>query len=114
MSIEDRHDIAERTFLMRDERSFRDRARADRQVGLWAATHLGLVEEAAEAYATTVMNAGVVASDGRGGFDKVAADLAGTSFHIEMIRTQYAIAMASLADHLFEGAAPHFAGLTAH
>ena len=85
--------ITEERFAMRERRSFCDRARADRLVGLWAASHLGLGGDAADAYADTVVKAGVVAPDGRGGFDKIAADLTGTTVHLEAIRTRYAIAM---------------------
>lgn len=101
MSIEDRHEIAERAFVHREERSFRDRARADRDVGLWAAGHLGLDAASAEAYATGIMNAGVASRDGRGGFDRAVADLAATPVNVEMVRTRYAMAMASTPGALF-------------
>ena len=98
MSIENRHDVSERQYLLREERSFHSRARADRLVALWAAARMGLGENEALVYADEVVRAGVIAPGGRGGFDRIAADLAAvTSVHIEAIRTQYAIAMAAPA-----------------
>ncbi|RIX97963.1 DUF1476 family protein [Aureimonas flava] len=95
-SIELRHQLSERRHALEERRSFCDRARADRLVALWAAGRLGLGDEAADAYADTVVRAGVNSPGGRGGFERIAADLAATPVHVETIRSHYAIAMADL------------------
>ncbi len=95
-SIELRHQLSERRNALKERRSFCDRARADRLVALWAAGHLNLTDEAADAYADEVVRAGVASPGGRGGFDRIAADLAHTPVHIETIRSRYAIAMADI------------------
>ncbi|WP_182083857.1 ATPase inhibitor subunit zeta [Aureimonas sp. ME7] len=100
MSIDERHELSEQHHALRERRSFCDRARADRLVALWAAAKLGLGDAEAEAYADAVVRAGVAAPGGRGGFDRIAADLGPTDVHIETIRTRYAIAMADLAHPL--------------
>lgn len=95
-TIEIRHELSERRHALEERRSFCDRARADRLVAFWAAGHLGLRGEDADAYADEVVRAGVKAPGGRGGFDRIAADLTATPVHIETIRSRYAIAMADL------------------
>ncbi|WP_062015212.1 ATPase inhibitor subunit zeta [Aureimonas sp. AU4] len=106
MSIDDRHDMAERIFLLREERSFADRAKADRTVGRWAAGLLGLSGEAAETYALDVMRAGVASAGGRGGFDRVLRDLAPLSTHPEAVRTRYAIALLGAVEPIAVAAGP--------
>ncbi|WP_279482883.1 ATPase inhibitor subunit zeta [Aureimonas sp. SK2] len=95
-TIELRHELSERRHALEERRSFCDRARADRLVGLWAAGHLGLRDGDAETYADEVVRAGVKAPGGRGGFDRIAADLAATPIHVEAIRSRYAIVMADI------------------
>jgi hypothetical protein len=95
-TIELRHELSETRHALQERRSFCDRARADRLVALWAAGHLGLGDDKADAYADQVVRAGVAMPGGRGGFDRIAADLAATPIHIETIRSRYAIAMADL------------------
>jgi hypothetical protein len=90
-----RNEIAEKSFVIREERSFRDRARADRAAGLWIAGRLGLSDQAAESFAAAAVEAGVRAPGGRGGFDHLAGHLARAGVGIEELRTRYAVVMAS-------------------
>ncbi|KQQ90315.1 ATPase inhibitor subunit zeta [Aureimonas sp. Leaf324] len=100
------HELSETRHALAERRSFCDRARADRLVGLWAAGHLGLRDDGADAYADAVVRAGVTVPSGRGGFNRIAADLAATPVHVETIRSRYAIAMADL-DRPFGAATIH-------
>ncbi|WP_019995938.1 ATPase inhibitor subunit zeta [Aureimonas ureilytica] len=93
MSIDRRRDLQEKLFVSHERRSFDERARADREVGRWAAQQLGLEGQDIDAYAGTVINAGVVSREGRGGFDKVASDLAAIGLSLDTIRIRYAAAM---------------------
>lgn len=93
MSIDRRRDLHEKLFAAREQRSFQDRARADRIVGLWAARQLGLAGQEIDAYAGAVIGAGVARPGGRGGFDKVVADLATLGVSADTIRARYALAM---------------------
>ncbi|ALN74492.1 MULTISPECIES: ATPase inhibitor subunit zeta [unclassified Aureimonas] len=93
MSIDRRREMQENLYAARERRSFQDRARADRIVGLWAARQLGLEGQEIDAYAGSVIGAGVAKPGGRGGFDKVAADLAAIGISNETVRARYAIAM---------------------
>jgi hypothetical protein len=93
MSIDRRRDLHEKLFAAREQRSFQDRARADRVVGLWAARQLGLAGQEIEAYAGSVIGAGVARPGGRGGFEKVVADLTQLGVSIDTIRARYALAM---------------------
>ena len=99
-----RFQMAEECFAMRERRAFCDRARSDRTVGLWAASQLGLSEGAARVYAESIVAAGVMSADGRGGFDRVAADLSRVMVEVDAIRTQYTAAMAKAASSQIENA----------
>ena len=96
--------MAEECFAMRERRAFCDRARSDRAVGLWAASQLGLSEGAARVYAESIVAAGVLSADGRGGFDRVAADLSRVMVEVDAIRMQYTAAMAEAAPARIETA----------
>ncbi|WP_062224112.1 MULTISPECIES: ATPase inhibitor subunit zeta [unclassified Aureimonas] len=93
MTIDRRRDMQEKLFVARERRSFEDRARADRIVGLWAAEQLGLKGQAIDAYTGSVIGAGVARPGGRGGFDKVAADLVALGISADTVRARYAMAM---------------------
>ncbi len=93
MSIDSRRDLQEKIFVAREQRSFQDRARADRIVGLWAARQLGLQGQDVDTYAGSVIGAGVARPGGRGGFDKVASDLAAIGMSADTVRARYALAM---------------------
>jgi hypothetical protein len=99
-----RFQMAEECFAMRERRAFCDRARSDRTVGLWAASQLGLSEGAARVYAESVVAAGVLSADGRGGFDRIAADLSRVMVKVDAIRTQYSAAMAETGPRQIEAA----------
>jgi hypothetical protein len=89
-----RTQLAQRNYVIREERSFYSRAHADLIVGLWAAEQLGIEgDEAIKAYAASVLATGVIVPGGRGGFEKLAADLACTSVSLEQLRARYGQAM---------------------
>ncbi|GGD02986.1 ATPase inhibitor subunit zeta [Aureimonas glaciei] len=89
-----RTQLAQRNYVIREERSFYSRAHADLIVGLWAAEQLGIEgDEAIKAYAANILATGVIVPGGRGGFEKLAADLAGTSVSLEQLRARYGQAM---------------------
>ncbi|KQT82825.1 ATPase inhibitor subunit zeta [Aurantimonas sp. Leaf443] len=92
-----RSDIAERSFLLAEERSFHNRAKVDREVGLWAAGRFGLGGEAAARYANGAVQAGVRSATGRGGFDHIAASIGASGINIEELRTRYAMALSAAA-----------------
>ncbi len=95
MAAVTRNEIAEKSFVIREERSFHSRARADRDAGLWMAGRMGLDGAAAEEFAATAVEVGVRAPGGRGGFDHLAAYLGQAGINIEELRTRYALVMAS-------------------
>lgn len=94
-SIQTHVDVAERSFLMVEERSFYSRAKVDRDAGLWIAARLGLTHGDAEDFAENAVAAGLRSTGGRGGFDHLALSLDGAGLHIEELRTRYAIALAA-------------------
>ncbi|WP_162246064.1 MULTISPECIES: ATPase inhibitor subunit zeta [unclassified Aureimonas] len=94
-SIQHRTDMAERSFLLTEERSFHSRAKVDRDAGLWIAGRLGLAETDAAKFAEETVAAGVRSTCGRGGFDYLALMLDDAGLHVEELRTRYAIALAA-------------------
>ncbi|GEO80415.1 DUF1476 domain-containing protein [Pararhodospirillum oryzae] len=64
------------------EVQFKVAARRDRQLGLWAATEMGLEGDAAEAYARALVEAGLEAAGEDGLIARVLADL--TAKGVEM------------------------------
>ena len=99
-----RFQMAEECFAMRERRAFCDRARSDRTVGLWAASQLGLSEGAARVYAESIVAAGVTSTDGRGGFDRIAADLSRVMVGVDAIRSRYSAATAEALSAKLEAA----------
>ncbi|WAJ29255.1 ATPase inhibitor subunit zeta [Antarcticirhabdus aurantiaca] len=95
MAAVTRNEIAEKSFVIREERSFHSRARADRDAGLWMAGRMGLDAAAAEDFAAAAVEVGVRVPGGRGGFDHLAAYLGQAGINIEELRTRYALVMAS-------------------
>jgi hypothetical protein len=57
--FEDREKAAERQFEREQELAFRIAARRNRLIGLWAAGRMGLVGDAADAYARALVEAAV-------------------------------------------------------
>lgn len=94
-SIQKRNDIAERCFLLTEERSFHSRVKVDRDAAFWIAGCLGLSDEETAEFSDEVVAAGVRSIGGRGGFDRIALALDGSGVHVEQLRTRYAIALAS-------------------
>ncbi|MCK5931422.1 MAG: DUF1476 family protein [Fulvimarina manganoxydans] len=94
--VKSRGELAEMRFVMEQRCDFATRTKADRHVGRWAASRLGLDENEGERYAQTIVDTSIRSKDGRGGFDRVVADLAPLGTHIEMVRTQYSIAISAL------------------
>ncbi|MEN3794505.1 ATPase inhibitor subunit zeta [Fulvimarina sp. MAC3] len=95
--VKSRTELAELRFVLEQRCDFITRVKADRQVGLWAASRLNLDEAQGERYANDIVDTSITSKDGRGGFHKVAANLAPLGVHIEMVRTQYSIVLAGLA-----------------
>ena len=65
----------EARFKHDQELQFKITARRNRMLGLWAAQHLGLLGEAAEAYAERVVEAQLQPGGNKNVVDKLAADL---------------------------------------
>jgi hypothetical protein len=65
----------EARFKHDQELQFKITARRNRLLGLWAAQHLGLLGDSAEAYAERVVQAQLRAGGNRNVIDKLAADL---------------------------------------
>ena len=65
----------EARFKHDQELQFKITARRNRLVGLWAAQHLGLLGDTAEAYAERVVQAQLQPGGNRNVVDKLAADL---------------------------------------
>ncbi|KQT48885.1 hypothetical protein ASG43_08565 [Aureimonas sp. Leaf454] len=93
-SIAQRNDMAERCFLMQEERSFRSRAKIDREIGHWIAGRLGLSHESAQDFAEEAVAAGIRSVGGRGGFDHLSRFVDRAGLHVEALRTRYSIALA--------------------
>jgi hypothetical protein len=71
----DREREFEARFQHDQELQFKVRARRNHMLGLWAAQHLGLLGEAAEAYAKRVVDSQFEGGGDRNVIEKVAADL---------------------------------------
>lgn len=93
-TIQHRTDLAERSFLLVEERTFHSRVKVDRDAGLWVAGRLGLSGDAAADFAEDVVAAGLRSNGGRGGFDYLALSLDDAGIHIEELRTRFALALA--------------------
>lgn len=79
-----------RKYFWVEERRFYDRARADRSAGAVVAHCLGLDLSKADAFADSVVEAGIRSSDGRGGFDFLATQIEACGYGIEQLRACYA------------------------
>lgn len=96
-SVNHRTELAEARFAFDQRCDFAARAKADRQVGLWAAARLGLADNEAKRYAGSIVDTSIRSKDGRGGFDKIVADLGLEGVGVEAVRTQYAMVLATPA-----------------
>lgn len=74
-AFDEREREFEARFKHDEEFRFKVAARRNHLFGLWAATHLGLSSESAEAYAKEVVNAEFAPGGDRNVVAKVAADL---------------------------------------
>jgi len=73
--FDEREKEFEARFKHDQELQFKVTARRNRFLGLWAAQHLGLLGDAAEAYAETVVQAEFEPGGDKNVIDKLAADL---------------------------------------
>ncbi len=73
-SFDDRKRAAEAKFAHDEELKFKARARRNKMLGLWAADHLGLSGEAAEAYAQDVLKSDLIEPGDEDVFQKIRAD----------------------------------------
>jgi hypothetical protein len=73
--FEQREKEFEARFRHDQELQFKTTARRNRLLGLWAAHHLGLLGDAAEAYAERVVQAQLQPGGNKNVVDKLAADL---------------------------------------
>ena len=74
-TLADREKEFEARFKHDQELQFKIRARRNRLLGLWAAQHLGLLGDAAEAYAQRVVESQLQPGGDRNVVNKLAADL---------------------------------------
>lgn len=81
--------LAESKFFLIEERRFFDRTRADRAASALVAKCLGLGGAAYEQFTDRAVEAGIRSRDGRGGFDFLAEQIAGTSHSVEQLRVCY-------------------------
>lgn len=72
----------EARWRLKQEKAFEIMAKRDKLLGLWTAGKLGLADNAATAYARSVIETGVTQGD-RAMLDKVNADLAGAGVTLE-------------------------------
>ena len=96
-SVNPRTELAEARFALEQRCDFATRVKADRQVGLWAAARLGLADNEADRYAGSIVDTSIRSKDGRGGFDKIVADLGLDGAGVETVRTRYAMVLATQA-----------------
>jgi hypothetical protein len=73
-TFDKREEVFENKFAHDEELRFKAHARRNKLVGLWAAEKLGLVGEAAEAYAKAIVTADLDAPGSDGVFAKIRAD----------------------------------------
>lgn len=74
MSFDDRQRAQEKKFQLDQEQEFKAQARRAKLVGLWAAELIGLKDEAADAYAKSVVVADLEEAGAEDLFRKIRAD----------------------------------------
>jgi hypothetical protein len=91
--FDDREKAAERKFEREQDLAFRIKARRNKMLGMWAAGHMGLLGDAADRYAVSVVDAEIAAHDDQALIEKVRDDLitSGTPVPAEQIRRQLAV-----------------------
>lgn len=90
--FDDREKAFEAKFHLDQEMEFKTTIRRDKLLGLWAAEKLGLADDAAKAYALTVVDVEFSATDRDAGH-KVAADFAAAGVAVDegALRHQMAV-----------------------
>jgi hypothetical protein len=104
-TFDKREEAFEKRFALDAEQKFKAEARRNKLLGLWAAGHLGLSGEDANAYARQVIAAEFEAADHAGVLRKVTADLAAKSIPITeaQVRAQMDELMARAAAQVKAG-----------
>lgn len=82
--------MAESKFFLIEERRFFDRTRADRAASALVAKCLGLDGSDSDHFADRTVEAGIRSRDGRGGFDFLAEQIAGSAHSVDQLRACYA------------------------
>jgi hypothetical protein len=75
-TFDKREEAFEKKFALDEEQKFKAKARCDRLLGLWAASQLGMSDQAATAYAREVVGADFADVGDAGVVGKVMTDLA--------------------------------------
>jgi hypothetical protein len=90
-TFDEREKEFEARFKHDQELQFKITARRNRLLGLWAAQHLGLLGDAAEAYAGRVVEAQLEPGGNKNVIDKLAADLTALdpTFTAARIRSEF-------------------------
>jgi hypothetical protein len=101
-SFEDREKGFERKFAHDEELKFKATARRNRLLGLWAAAHMGLAGDAAQAYAREVIKADLAEPGEEDVFRKIRADFdaKGVNQSDHQIRRQMAELMAQAVSQI--------------
>ena len=76
-TFDDRETAFEAKFAHDADLQFKARVRANKMLGLWAAQKLGLDEQAAQDYATTIVKTDLAETGDGDVFAKLSTDLAG-------------------------------------
>jgi hypothetical protein len=87
-SFEERQKGFERKFQQDQELLFKVTARRNRLLGLWAAEHLGLSGDEAEAYARDVVAADLAKPGHADVIDKISRDFASTGVALDAARIE--------------------------
>jgi hypothetical protein len=80
--FDDRERAAERKFELDNELRFKIRARRNKLLGIWAASHMGLIGEDAARYAMSIVEAELTHPDDEAIVRKICEDLVGRGFPI--------------------------------
>jgi hypothetical protein len=87
-SFEDREKAFERKFEQDQELLFKVHARRRKQLGLWAAKHLGLAGAEAEAYAERMAQLGLHRGGDNEEIDTIAHDFAANGVNLDRTRIE--------------------------
>src|SRR4051794_26396480 len=104
-TFDKREEAFEKRFALDAEQKFKAEARRNKLLGLWAAGHLGLSGEDANAYASQVISAEFEAANHAGVLRKVTADFAAKNIPITetQVRAQMDELMARAAAQVKAG-----------